>query len=109
MTTAPDTPMDSEQLADEAAPLDALLVDAALGPLRRLAPDASTVMFALGLARRPLSTARRLGSLAAELARRRHLSAGSRQTGPPVYRSRLDREPAAAAHRAGVPGGRADG
>ena len=61
--------MDSEQLADEAAPLDALLVDAALGPLRQLAPDASTVMFAVGLARRPLTTARRLGSLAAELAR----------------------------------------
>ena len=61
--------MDSEQLADEAAPLDALLVDAALGPLRQLAPDPSTVMFAVGLARRPLTTARRLGSLAAELAR----------------------------------------
>jgi polyhydroxyalkanoate synthase subunit PhaC len=69
MTTAPDTPMDSEQLADEAAPLDALLVDAALGPLRQLAPDASTAKFAVGLARRPLTTARRLGSLAAELAR----------------------------------------
>ncbi len=69
MTTALDTPMDSERLADEAAPLDALLVDAALGPLRQLAPDASTVMFALGLARRPLTTVRRLGSLAAELAR----------------------------------------
>jgi polyhydroxyalkanoate synthase subunit PhaC len=69
MTTAPDTPIDSEQLADEAAPLDALLVDAALGPLRQLAPDASTAKFAVGLARRPLTTARRLGSLAAELAR----------------------------------------
>ncbi|MCU1668825.1 MAG: hypothetical protein JWP40_1752 [Blastococcus sp.] len=28
--------------ADWAAPLDALLVDAALGPLRRFTPDAST-------------------------------------------------------------------
>jgi len=28
-----------EQLADEAAPLDVLLVDAAAGPLRRFAPD----------------------------------------------------------------------
>ena len=42
MTTAPDMPADNEQLADEAAPLDALLVDAALGPARRFLPDAST-------------------------------------------------------------------
>ena len=72
--------MDSEQLADEAAPLDALLVDAALGPLRQLAPDASTVMFAVGLARRPLTTARRLGSLAAELAR---IGVGTSALAPP--------------------------
>ena len=32
MTSTSDTPMDETQLADEAAPLDALLVDAALGP-----------------------------------------------------------------------------
>ena len=80
MTTAPDTPMDSEQLADEAAPLDALLVDAALGPLRQLAPDASTAKFAVGLARRPLTTARRLGSLAAELAR---IGVGTSALAPP--------------------------
>jgi polyhydroxyalkanoate synthase len=80
MTTAPDTPMDSEQLADEAAPLDALLVDAALGPLRQLAPDASTAKFAVGLARRPLTTARRLGSLAAELAR---IGVGTSSLAPP--------------------------
>ena len=72
--------MDSEQLADEAAPLDALLVDAALGPLRQLAPDASTAMFAVGLARRPLTTARRLGSLAAELAR---IAVGTSALAPP--------------------------
>ena len=42
MTTTSDTPMDDTQLADEAAPLDALLVDAALGPLRRFAPNASS-------------------------------------------------------------------
>jgi polyhydroxyalkanoate synthase len=72
--------MDSEQLADEAAPLDALLVDAALGPLRQLAPDPSTAMFAVGLARRPLTTARRLGSLAAELAR---ISVGTSALAPP--------------------------
>ncbi len=69
MTTTPDTPMDDERLADEAAPLDALLVEAALGPLRRFGPDLSTAMFAVGLARRPLTTARRLGHLTAELAR----------------------------------------
>ena len=80
MTTAPDTPMDSEQLADEAAPLDALLVDAALGPLRQLAPDTSTAKFAVGLARRPLTTARRLGSLAAELAR---IGVGTSALAPP--------------------------
>ena len=69
MTTTPDTPIDSEQLADEAAPLDALLVDAALGPLVRFAPDLSTAKFTFGLARRPFTTGRRLGSLATELAR----------------------------------------
>jgi len=58
-----------EQLADEAAPLDVLLADAAAGSLRRFAPDASTAKFAVALARRPATTARRLGSLAAELAR----------------------------------------
>jgi polyhydroxyalkanoate synthase subunit PhaC len=64
-----ETPTDYEQLADDAAPLDALLVDAALGPLLRFAPNASTVKLAVGLARRPISTTRRLGGLAAELAR----------------------------------------
>jgi len=58
-----------EQLADEAAPLDVLLASAAAGPLLRFAPDASTAKFAIALARRPATTARRLGSLAAELAR----------------------------------------
>jgi hypothetical protein len=37
---------DMDEPADRAAPLDALLVDAALGPLRRLAPNSSTVRFA---------------------------------------------------------------
>jgi polyhydroxyalkanoate synthase len=58
-----------DELADRAAPLDALLVDAALGPMRQLAPTSSTVRFAAGLARHPVATGRRLGSLAAELAR----------------------------------------
>jgi polyhydroxyalkanoate synthase len=69
MTTTSNTPPGAEELADRAAPLDALLVDAALGPLRRFAPDASTAQFAASLARQPRATGRRLGSLAAELAR----------------------------------------
>jgi polyhydroxyalkanoate synthase len=80
MTTTSDTPMDDTQLADEAAPLDALLVDAALGPLRRFAPDASTVKFAASLARRPVTVGRRLGDLAAELAR---IAAGTSVLAPP--------------------------
>jgi polyhydroxyalkanoate synthase subunit PhaC len=69
MTTQRDPQPVGDEVADQAAPLDALLVEAALGPLRRFAPDASTVRFALGLARRPRTTGRRLGGLAAELAR----------------------------------------
>ena len=80
MTTTSDTPMDDTQLADEAAPLDALLVDAALGPLRRFAPDASTVKLAASLARRPLTVGRRLGGLAAELTR---IAAGTSVLAPP--------------------------
>jgi poly[(R)-3-hydroxyalkanoate] polymerase subunit PhaC len=67
MTTEPQAAPDD--LADQAVPLDALLVDAALGPRRRFTPDSSTVRFAFGLARRPLTTGRRLGGLAAELVR----------------------------------------
>ena len=61
--------MTPDEAAEAAAPLDVLLVDAALGPYRRFAPDASTVKFAAGLARRPLSTARRVGAFGAEAAR----------------------------------------
>jgi polyhydroxyalkanoate synthase len=53
---------------DLAAPLDALLIDAALGPLRRLAPDLSTAKLAARLIARPATTATRLRVLAAELA-----------------------------------------
>jgi len=60
---------DLDAAADQAAPLDVLLVDAALGPMRRLAPNASTVAFAARLAGRPRTTARRLAGLAGELAR----------------------------------------
>jgi polyhydroxyalkanoate synthase subunit PhaC len=68
-TTTPQSSPAPEEAAELAAPLDSLLIDAALGPLRRFAPDASTAKFALGLARRPRTTGRRLGALAAELAR----------------------------------------
>jgi polyhydroxyalkanoate synthase len=79
MTTEATTQPVPDEVADEAAPLDALLVDAAMGPLRRFAPDASTVRFALGLARRPRTTGRRLGGLAAELAR---IGAGTSAVAP---------------------------
>ena len=69
MTTTSDRPADEEELADRAAPLDALLIDAALGTARRFAPDASTVKFVASLARHPQHTARRLAGLATELAR----------------------------------------
>ncbi len=57
------------ELADNAAPLDALLVDAALGPVRRFVPDMSTAKWAVSLARRPRTTLRRLGGLGAEAGR----------------------------------------
>ena len=63
------TPEQAADLADQAAPLDALLIDAALGPVRRFAPDASTAKLLAGLARQPGTTARRLRSLAAESGR----------------------------------------
>jgi polyhydroxyalkanoate synthase len=58
-----------DELADAAAPLDALLVDAALGARRRFTPDVSTAKWAAGLARHPRTTTRSLGSLGAEAAR----------------------------------------
>jgi hypothetical protein len=69
MTRTEMTVSELDALADRAAPLDALLVDAALGPVRRLAPNSSTLRFAAWLARHPVATGRRLGSLAAELGR----------------------------------------
>jgi polyhydroxyalkanoate synthase len=54
---------------DLAAPLDALLVDAAFGPLRRLVPDASLVKLLGRLAGRPSATARRLATVAGVLGR----------------------------------------
>ena len=57
------------RLADQAAPLDVLLVDAALGPVRRLLPDVSTARWAVSLARRPRATSRKLGALGVEAGR----------------------------------------
>jgi polyhydroxyalkanoate synthase len=79
---------------DIAAPLDALLVDAALGPLRRLTPDLSAARFAGRLAAKPRTTGRRLGSLVAELAR---IGTGS-STLSPAPRDRRFEDPAWAAN-----------
>jgi polyhydroxyalkanoate synthase subunit PhaC len=68
MTTSK-TAEQTADLADQAASLDALLIDAALGPVRRFAPDLSTVKFAVALSRSPGTTARRLRSLAADAGR----------------------------------------
>ena len=59
----------TDELADDAAPLDALLVDAALRPARRFLPDLSTAKWAVSLARNPGTTARRLGGLGIEAGR----------------------------------------
>ncbi len=67
------------EVDDLAAPLDALLIDAAIGPLRRLAPDLSTATLAAKLAARPGPTAARLRDLAAELAR---VALGTSQAAP---------------------------
>jgi polyhydroxyalkanoate synthase subunit PhaC len=82
--------MTPEQAAETAAPLDVLLVDAALGPVRRFAPDMSTVKFMAGLARRPLTTARRIGALGAETGR---IAAGT-STYAPSKRDRRFVDPA---------------
>ncbi|MHA6631540.1 PHA/PHB synthase family protein [Pseudonocardia sichuanensis] len=74
--------MSNEQfpgIAEQAAPLDALLVDAALGPLRRFLPDASTAKWAAALAARPRTTARRLVGLGAEAGR---IVAGTSELAP---------------------------
>ena len=78
------------EAAELAAPLDALLVDAALGQVRRFAPDLSTLKFAGSLARRPCTTARRLGSLGAEAMR---IAAGT-STSAPSTRDRRFTDPA---------------
>src|SRR5215475_13677744 len=68
VTKARTIPPVPDDVADQAVPLDALLVDAALGPRLRLVPDGSTARFVASLIRRPGATTRRLGDLAVELA-----------------------------------------
>ena len=71
--------MRTASLAERAAPLDVLLVDAALGPLRRFRPDLSTAKWALSLARQPRGTTRRLVELGAEAGR---IAVGSSEVTP---------------------------
>ena len=66
--TAASAPL-PDGVADQAAPLDALLVDAALGPRHRFVPNASIARFAAGLLRHPRTTGRRIGALVTELPR----------------------------------------
>ncbi len=59
----------SSRPADSPTALDALLVDAAPGPLHRFLPDLSTVKWGVALARTPTTAARRIGELGAEAGR----------------------------------------
>lgn len=76
-----------EELADRAAPLDALLIDAALGPMQRLAPNSSTVRFAAVLAQPPSRDRPPVGRLARGTGPRGrgYLEHRAVQTGPPVH------------------------
>ncbi|MCE5291209.1 MAG: alpha/beta fold hydrolase [Nocardiaceae bacterium] len=55
-----------DDIAGLAAPLDVLLIESALGPVQRFAPDSSTVRWLGELAKQPTATARRLGAFASE-------------------------------------------
>ena len=63
----PRTPADDQVNVDVSAPLDMLLADAALGPLRRLLPAGPGVRLAAALCREPSAVARRARDLAGEL------------------------------------------
>ena len=67
-TTPHGAPVDVAAAAEQAAPLDSLLVDAALGPYRRFAPNSSTVKWAARLVFKPRTTGQRLGDLVSQLA-----------------------------------------
>jgi polyhydroxyalkanoate synthase len=66
---------------DVAAPLDALLIDAAIGPVRHFLPDLSTARLAGRLAARPRATAERIRMLGSELA---GIAMGSSASMPPA-------------------------
>jgi polyhydroxyalkanoate synthase subunit PhaC len=76
--TPPDEPPEV-RAADAAGALDLLLSAAALGAMRTIRPDVTTLRLALQLARRPQAVAGRLGSLATEFAR---IAAGDSQITP---------------------------
>src|SRR5260221_5777834 len=90
MTSTARTPDAAEELADQAAPLDALLVDAAPGALPRFVPDASAASLPVSLVRRPLTRARRRRGLASEFAR---IGAGTSELAP-AKRDRRFTDPA---------------
>ena len=84
--------MTPKQAADQAGPVDALLIDAALGPVRRFAPHISTARLLAALARQPRTPARRLRSLAAESGRIA-LAGSTLATAPPPHpRSKWGRD-----------------
>jgi len=76
--------------ADAAAALDLLLADASLGMLRRFLPGRSMARFGLGLARRPVTVARRAAGLAGDLG---SIAAGRSALAPPA-RDRRFADPA---------------
>jgi len=76
--TPPDEPPEV-RAADAAGALDLLLSAAALGAMRTIRPDVTTLRLALQLARHPQAVAGRLGSLATEFAR---IAAGDSQITP---------------------------
>jgi len=69
----------TQELADQSSPLDVLLVQAALGPKRRFAPDLSTAKWVTGLAGHPTTTLRRFRDLAGETGR---IALGTSSTAP---------------------------
>ena len=78
-TTARDDDTADASVADAAAPLDSLLVDAALGPMRRFTPDSSTAAWAASMVRHPRRTSSRLLGWAAEAGR---IATGSSEVAP---------------------------
>ncbi len=67
--TAPPTDPPTDPPADVAAPLDELLTQAALGPIRRMLPGAAGLRFLAAAGRRPRQVGGRLLSLTGEYAR----------------------------------------